>query len=151
MQRRIRTQRLSIAATMSFAALLVLSLAGLQSFWRWDALYLPAGNKILISHGYFQYSHSWISEAPGFPLKERSFSYDSGLNPTEPESLGRHFLGFSCFHIKASQTSNCLDLFKLWIPLWFPFLILLITPVRWLTARSGNAPSFPIIADRQAS
>lgn len=147
MQRRIRTRRLSFAATMSFAALLALSLAGVRSFWRWDALYLPAGSKLLISHGYFQYSHTWISQAPGYPLKERSLFYDSGLNPTEPESLGTHFLGFSCFHIKASQTSNCLDLFELWIPLWFPLLILLVAPVRWLITRLGNAPTFPIIAE----
>jgi len=127
---------------MSFAALLALSLAGVRSFWRWDALYLPAGSKLLISHGYFQYSHTWISQAPGYPLRERSLSYESGLNPTEPGSLGRRFLGFYCFHIKAS---NCLDLFELWIPLWFPLLILLVAPARWLIARSGNTPAFPLV------
>lgn len=147
MQRRIRTRRLSFAATMSFAALLALSLAGIRSFWTSDALYLPAGCRLLISHGYFQYSHTWISQASGYPLKERSLSYESGLDPMEPGSLGRRFLGFSFFHIKASQTSNCLDLFELWIPIWFPLLILLIAPVRWLIARSGNAPAFPIIAE----
>jgi len=132
---------------MSFAALLALSLAGIRSFWTSDALYLPAGCRLLISHGYFQYSHTWISQAPGYPLKERSLSYESGLDPMEPGSLGTHFLGFSYLHIKASQTSNCLDLFELWIPLWFPLLLLLIMPGRWLAARPVSAPAFLIATD----
>jgi len=132
---------------MSVAALVALSFVGVRSFWTSDALDLPAGNRLLISHGYFQYSHTWISEAPGSPVSYRSLSYESGLSPTEPGSLGTRFLGFSYLHIKASQTSNCLDLFELWIPLWFPLLLLVIVPVRWLIARPANAPAFSIIAE----
>jgi len=34
-----------------------------------------------------------------------------------------------------------------WVPLWFPLLLLLITPARWLIARPTNAPAFPVIAE----
>lgn len=82
MHRSIRTPRISVAATVSFAALLALSLASVRSFWTSDALDLPTGHRLLISHGCFQYSHNWISEAPGSPLSYRSLSYESGLSPT---------------------------------------------------------------------
>ena len=41
--------------------------------------------------------------------------------------------------------------FQIFIPLWFPLLLLLIAPVRWLIARPQYVPAFPVIADAKQS
>lgn len=151
MRRPTRTRRLSLAATTSFAIFLVVGVAGIRSFWTWDALDFGVGNRILISHGYLRYSHTWISQAPGYPVQPQSLSHESGHDLSTLGSLGRHFLGFSYNHIKASQTSNCLDVYELWIPLWFPLLLLLFAPMRWLFAQHINVPAFPVLNEAKGA
>src|SRR6185437_15319971 len=147
MRRPSRTRRLSISATMSIAIFVVVAGAGVRSFLTWDALDFGVGNRILISHGYLQYSHTWISQAPGYPVQPQSLSHESGHDLSTPGSLGRHFMGFSYSHIKASQTSNCLDVYELWIPLWFPLLLLFLAPLRWLIAQHTYVRAFPVLND----
>jgi len=56
-------------------------------------------------------------------------------------------MGFSYSHIKVLETSNCLDVYELWIPLWFPLLFLLLAPLRWLIAQHIHAQAFPVLED----
>jgi hypothetical protein len=37
--------------------------------------------------------------------------------------------------------------FVVCMPLWFPLLLLLIAPIRWIIARPANGPAFPVITD----
>jgi len=144
MHRPARTRRLSIAALVCCALFVVAAGAGVRSFWKQDSwiygtdkrvvgfgsgrgrivgLYISAPADIKISHGH----QSWDATSFEFP------------SPMLPVAVVR-------------QTDHLLlvgDLIQraVWVPLWFPLLLLLIAPARWLIARPANAPAFPVIAE----
>ena len=54
-------------------------------------------------------------------------------------SIGAH----QVYRVGAQMTRE----FEIVMPLWPLLILLLIAPVRWLTARPANAPAFPVIAN----
>jgi len=141
MRRPTRTRRLSIAALVCCALFVVTAGTGLRSFWKQDSwiygtdkrvvgfgsgrgrivgLYISAPADIKILHGH----QSWDATSFEFP------------SPILPVAVVR-------------QTDHLLvgDLTQraVWVPLWFPLLLLLIAPARWLIARPANAAAFLVV------
>ena len=74
-------------------------------------------------------------------MLERSHSVGS-----LPDLPDRSFLGFSYEHEKSLGEVARYEGRYFWLPLWFPLLLLLIAPVRWLISRRSR-PAFPVITD----
>jgi len=143
MRRPARTRRLSIAAIVSLLTFFVITAAGVRSHhtldrWNWR------GRRIILISGCVLCAYDPASV--NFPIHE---SY-SAVNAFIPELFvppGWSIAGFSKNEIEhvalgsgEPSTELCLK-----IPLWFPLLLLLIAPIRWLIARPANAAAFPVI------
>lgn len=145
MRRPARTRRLSIAATWSMLAFVILAGAGLRSIRTYDVWE----------------SNSWIIGLQNGSIGcLRATGYYAG-GPTN--RLG-HVSGDAktvgpLVNLKFSFSNRdvipgrpgALRIIEFHIPLWFPLLLLLIVPMRWLIARPANAPAFPIIPDAKVS
>lgn len=142
MHRPTRTHRLSIVAIEWFAVFLVVAVAGIRSFWIWSALGNGNDRAIFLMDGNLVFMHT--SGRGGF--------YPSGFESAKPEadsSLRKGVLGFA---IRSEITPNAFNntsekQFILRVPLWFPLLLLLINPIRWLIARPIRGPAFPVVTD----
>jgi len=142
MRRPTRTRRLSIAAIISSLAFAVIAGAGVRSVWIWDHWYFKTWKTIGLSEGRVVYRQMWGSELAG--ITDPRF-HESGH--TERVDLPTVFkFSASSFDFDPSRPGGLRDS-GVWIPLWFPLLLLLIEPVRWLIARPASAPAFPVVTD----
>lgn len=142
------TRRQSIPAIVSCAAFVILALAGVRSFWTWDRWNINNGRAIGISSGCIFYTRG--------PLYPPDFAHLSG-NQFATHSEDRispvkwRYLGFSIRHqtsISSPRSPNQkFQMFFLRVPIWFPLLLLLIVPVRWLFMRLTSVAAFPVIFD----
>lgn len=143
MRRPTRTHRLSIVAIEWFAVFLVVAVAGIRSFWICDALGNGNDRAIFLEGGYLVFIHS-SGNATFLPPS----GYLSG--PIDDEfPFPRSFLGFAVKRESATLLFGkaIATEFSLRAPLWFPLLLLLINPVRWLIARPVRGPAFPVVTD----
>lgn len=140
MRRPIRTHRLSIIAIEWFAVFMVVAGAGMRSFWIWSALGNGNDRAVFLVDGYILFMHTSGSGGDPYPS-----GYESEKAQAD-SSLPRGFLGFA---IKTETTSDIFThltgkQFSLRVPLWFPLLLLLINPARWLIARPLSGPAFSV-------
>jgi hypothetical protein len=143
MRRPTRTRRLSIAAIMSLRAFVVLTGAGVRSFWKWDIFGMygsGAWQGIGIEKGRIAFMRIW-----GTALTNQS--YPAG-HFSGKENLGVPWgvCGF-CVNKESSPPPPYPDAhtFVLAMPLWSLLLVMLLAPVCWLIAHPANAPAFPVI------
>lgn len=137
MRRPTRTRRLSIAAIVSLAAFALLAGAGVRSFWTWDSWKLGPQSAIGLEDCRILFAHGSRNLFPG-PTHQTGYS---GRIP------GDSVLGFSYTHLRIPMPKTTAEAFVYGVPIWFPLLLLLIIPIRWLIARSTSAPAFPVITD----
>ena len=149
MRRPTRTRRLSIVAIVSLVVFVGLAGAGVRSYTTWDEWQFNIHHSVGIYHGYFYYWNTHLTLPPGITPKWTSGHSSGGQTTAEPLPY-KSFLGF--FY----DREGGLDRYpaypddyqsSIYIPLWFPLLLLLILPVRWLIARRANAPASPVITD----
>jgi len=131
-----RTRRLSIAAMGSFVAFVVVASAGLRSLWTADEWSVGTGRaiglndgRIFLAHG----SHSLVHGPPHLSAPSSSYPFAT-------------VLGFSFRHIKIALRRTTPEAFVYVVPVWFPLVLLLIAPMRWLISRPAKAPAFPVFA-----
>ncbi len=136
MRRPTRTRRLSIAATVSLLAFAVVAAAHVRSWWFTDVLDFGRYHYIELTGGCIIFEHlpgpmtDAMTDKAGFTSWHDRGSTDAS-----------HVLEFSVKHV----VNRFSDYFIIRIPLWFPLLLLLIAPIRWLIARPANAPAFPVV------
>ena len=63
----------------------------------------------------------------------------------------KNVLGFAVENRVEHHELGSEKVFAVRIPVWFPLLLLLIAPARWLIARPADAPAFPVITDAKHS
>jgi len=138
MRRPIRTRRLSIAAMASLLAFAVVAGAGIRSFWTMDELDFGQRRATALNGGYVHYARASFEIGQGLVVHQsRRYQVISYPN---------NFLGFSVWKQVTSFPGASGTVFRLRVPLWFPLLLLLIAPVRWLIARPQYVPAFPVVA-----
>lgn len=140
MRRPTRTRRLSITALISLTALVSLGGLGARSFWNWDAWGTKNNRMMALGDGCIIYMHT-TGTGPS-----TSVGYLHGdVQPDDFEY--RSVLGFIFSSDFTHDHPPGVRTFEVHLPLWFPILLLLIAPLRWLIARPANAPAFPVITD----
>jgi len=139
MRRPTRTRRLSIAAIASLLGFVVVAAAAIRSFRVASDTKIGWRNDILLEGGYITYLHIYqtreVRDQSGnlkWPIKFRWIG--GGFR------VGQWILTL----YKQYTFVQC----GIELPVWFPLLLLLIAPVRWLIARPANAPAFPVIANK---
>ncbi len=147
MRRPTRTRRLTIAAKVSLLAFMIVAAVGVRSYRTSDRWNL-GGRRIMLIHGRVLDAYDPADAAVTFPVHE---SY-SAVNPYLPELFlppKWSFAGFSWSDIENVTISNCKRSTELCLgaPLWFPLLLLLISPVRWLIAPRVAGAAFPVVTD----
>ena len=146
MRRPTRTRRLTIAAMVSLLAFVGVAGVGARSLWIVDSWYYSHSIGVRLEGGRFGCMH------------ESSDRVISGITFTHFtfRMMPRQVLTvFWKFHIHRAEYAVTFPggslghtkVFVVWIPLWFPLLLLLIAPVRWLIARPANTPAFPVVTD----
>lgn len=139
MRRPTRTRRLSIAATVSLLAFVVVAIVGVRSLWTWDVFTDGNGRVVGLEQGCVIFTHT-IATRPDAPSTHLSGSVQDLPVP-------KNVLGFAVENrIEHNQFGDD-KIFGVRIPLWFPLLLLLLAPMRWLIARPTDAPAFPIVAE----
>jgi len=137
MRRPIRTSRLSITEIVSLLAFVMLAGAGVRSLWTFDLWTDGNGRAVGLKQGCVVYTHTiatWLP-APSTHL--------SGSTTGFP--VPKNVLGFAVENrVEHNEFGND-KIFGVRIPVWFPLLLLLTAPVRWLIARRTNAPAFPVV------
>ena len=134
MRRPIRTRRLSIAAIWSLLAFMVLTGAGVRSFWIADML-TGTRSEIGFAGGLVYFPH--ISPPNGFGVRaHRSIHIDPH---------GRAI--FPGLRIKTVVYAPQFKMLSEIVPIWPLLLVLLIIPACWLIARSENVPAFPVVTN----
>ena len=129
---------------VSLAVFAVILGATLKSFWRQHASFGGGPPRIALDHGYITFD-----EMSGVTATDRSdlraLGYISGdLKMMAPNHRG--LLGFSeTKSVAIFLKGYTLVLINFTVPLWFPLVLLLIAPVRWLIARPENAPAFAVV------
>src|SRR6185437_4047796 len=134
MRRPIRTRRLSIAAMVSMLAFVVVAAAATITIGEDE---LAVGNcPLQVGHRLIIFRHFSDARLP------------RSSDDMKRETLfDRRILSFAVSKYRATLGDYVLVDFYIEVPLWFPTLLLLIAPVRWLMARPANAPAFPVIID----
>jgi len=119
-------------------AFVAVATADVRSFWIFDVFYLK-GIGFQLNYGRAQYEQwSGLPDSEGFIHETGAAIKYSTWDP----------LKFSVFkEVLQSRVGAPIIVFDAIIPLWFPLLLLLIVPVRWLIARPANAPAFRVITD----
>ena len=140
MRRPIRTRRLSIAAIEACALFVLLSFAGIRSFWTWDAL-STGSQAIGLMGGYLVYT-----QASGKGVIYSESGHLSGSMQPHLLDMPKSFLGFAAKTNVFSSPFGIEKDFALRVPLWFPLFLLLVYSGRWLIARPANTPAFQVIA-----
>lgn len=139
MRRPTCTRRLSIAAMASLLGFAVVAGAGIRSFWTMDELDFEQKRATALNGGYLHYARASFKIGQGLVVHQsRRYQVISYPN---------NFLGFSVWKQVLSFPSLSGTIFHLRVPLWFPLLLLLIVPVRWLIAGPRYVSAFPIIAE----
>lgn len=140
MRRPTRTRRLSIAATVSLLAFLVVAAAGIRSLWVFDAIGTPTqagGWAVELADARATFELVLSAGASG-PTGRGHVS--ARLRPNS-SIVGRAIWGF-----RAQKTVlPRMEMFQIITPLWLPLLLLLIAPMSWLIARQANPPAFPVV------
>ena len=141
MRRPIRTRRLSITSIGSLLAFVVVAGVGTRSFWTWDSL--TAMNRAIgLEGGYFIYMQVWGAPANNFDTGHQS----ADMRPHVLDMPGG-VLGFAIKRGSSTSPTRVEKDITIRIPLWFPLLLMLIAPARWLIARPPSAPAFPVVTD----
>ncbi len=155
MRRPTRTRRLSITAMVSLLAFAAVAVAGARSFWivdRWKIWTTDVENfgdqrTIELRRGHIYYLYDSVDGTTTDPIHE-SFATKSTSWPNDDEiPINWSFAGFSERHFYMKGQDSPLEFFCIAVPFWFPLLLLLIIPIRWLIARPANASAFPVITD----
>ena len=137
MRRPTRTRRLSIAATVSLLAFVVVAGAGVRSLWTWDVWTDGNGRVVGLEQGCIIYTHT-VAARPDAPS-----THLSGNAKDLP--VPKNVLGFAVENrVEHNQFGNE-KVFGLRVPVWFPLLLLLIAPVRWIFARPATTMAFPVV------
>lgn len=142
MKRPTRTRRLSIAAITSLLAFMALASAGVRSFWTWDGWVFPGEAELT---GIMLHRGSIFCVHPTGETLQGGIRHVTGpaqADPGFPGSILGFFVSKDLDHGADGERT-----FALQVPLWFPLLLLLIAPVRWLIARPAEGPAFPVITD----
>ena len=140
MRRPTRTRRLSIAATVSLLAFVILVVAGIRSLWVFDAIGRPTqagGWAIELADARATFELVLSAGASG-PIGRGHVS--ARLRPNS-SIVGRAIWGF---HAEKTVLPR-MKLIQIITPLWALLLLLLIAPVSWLIARQANPPAFPVV------
>lgn len=145
MRRPTRTRRLSIAAIASLLAFVILAALGIRSLRISDAW---GSNTwiIVLQNGSLRFLKETGYYASGPTNK---LSHVSGDARTKGPFVNLKFMISNRDIIPGRP--GALKIHELYIPLWFPLLLLLIVPFRWLIARPANAMAFPINIDAKPS
>ncbi len=147
MRRPTRTRRLSIAAMVSLLLFVVVAAAGVQSLGKWYDWNIGYQHGINLVRGLVIFRKSsglkLAAYSPGF------YSSDAGL--IYSVAMPSRILGFGLSNETYHGPIGDLKEFLFIVPVWFPLLLLLIAPMRWLVARPVNAPAFPVITDAKQS
>ena len=154
MRRPTRTRRLSIAAIVSLLAFVVVASAYVRSYWTRDEFHFKHWHFIRLEAGRIGYYHFY-----GTSVRDTS-TEESVYGPPEYGLYWHISIEVTSYSLWESLTFHMADewkpysdhpgeeaLFQIWIPVWFPLLLLLIAPARWLIARPANAPAFPVVTD----
>lgn len=139
MRRPIRTRRLSIVATVSCAAFLVVASAGIRSFWITDELDLGQHRAIGLIGG------SAIYVRTAYKITPHPFRYQSGHYKKIQHPPG--ILGFVIWTQVLRVSGRNFKVFFAGVPLWPLLLLLLIAPARWMMALPVRAAAFPVVTD----
>jgi|SRR6185437_802493 len=145
MRRLIRTRHLSIAAIVSLLVFGAVLGAGVRSYWSWEQVAVGDGMALGVDTGCLFYTFDNQGTAPGF--SHQSVEPDAEWIADAYPATWR-FAGFSVNSLNSPiKPTGRFKVFIFRVPIWFPLLLLLIAPVRWLIARPANAPAFPVITD----
>jgi len=142
MRRSTRPRRLSIAAKLSLLAFVALSALGARSFWTADSWTHGDRRAIGFALGRGQLACAYVSMPPEMKISGHHQSTDAQSFET-PSAI----LPFNVVNRVFHFPSGDLKQHALWVSLWFPLLLLLIAPARWLIARPANARAFPVVTD----
>lgn len=123
----------------SFLAFAVMAGAGIRSFWRMNEVDFGQERAAALNGGYLHYARASFKLGQGLVV-HRSRRYVVIAYPN-------NFLGFSMWKQVMPFPKASGTIFRLRVPLWFPLLLLLIAPVRWLVARPQYVPAFPVVAN----
>ena len=143
MRRPTRTRRLSIAAMMALAVFVAVAAVGARSLWIVDSWYYRHSIGFRLEGGRFGCMYeSSDRDNPGFTFTHFTFR-------TMPHQVLPVFWKFHVHHATYAATfpggsHGHTKVSVVWIPLWFPLLLLLIAPARWLIARPAKGRAFPI-------
>ena len=145
MRRPTRTRRLSIAAIASLLVFVAAAAAGVRSFWISDTwIFAICQSEIVLSDGCITGARIKSVGMEGF---DRSKHLSDRVAP-DKRNIARAIWGFRAWHIVLPHRSGVREeISALDAPLWSLLLLLLTSPVRWLIARSGNTPAFPVVTD----
>lgn len=147
MQRPIRTHRLSIAAIVSSAAFLVLAIAGIRSFWTWDQWIVGKGRAVGVDTGSFFYTQDNLGGvAPILSHQSEDVNPALIIDALPPRW---EFMGFSVKNENSPMPpKGTFQVYVLRIPFWFPLLLLLVVPARWVLALPSDRPAFQAVTQR---
>jgi len=134
---------LSIAALVCCALFVVAAGAGVRSFWKQDS-WIYGRDKRVVGFGFGRgrMVGVYLSVPAGINITFGHQSWDAtsfeAPSPILPVAVVK----------KTDHLLSVGDLIQraVWVPLWFPLLLLLIAPARWLIARPANAPAFLVVA-----
>ena len=139
-----------IVALLSMVAFLAVAAVGVRSLWVHDSFYEFGDfgdREIDIYNGCVAFRR----QAPNSPRKLITLIVARGHTATQltpsPHSVGQAFRGFE--KTETDLTASKIIVVK--TPVWPLLLLLLVAPMRWLIARSPNAPAFPVITDAKQS
>ena len=125
MRRPTRTRRLSVAAIMSLLLFVLVAGAGVGSFWRSGKVTIAPQREIHLQHGNLEYLQTWPKPRIG----------------ARPSDIDWSMLGFKVMRFALWTIVIC----RVDLPLWFPLVLLLTVPARWLIARPADTPAFPVV------
>lgn len=123
---------------VSLVALLALAGAAVRSFRVASDTKIGWRNDILLDGGYITYLHI-------YQTREARDQSGNLKWPIKFRWIGGGFRVGQWILILSNEYTfvQC----GIEFPLWFPLLLLLIAPVRWLIARPASASAFPVITD----
>jgi hypothetical protein len=124
---------------VSLLAFVAVAGAGIRSFWRMDELDFGQERATALNGGYLHYARASFKLGQGF-VEHQSRRYQVIAYPN-------NFLGFAIWKQVVRFPNATGKIFRVRVPLWFPLLLLLIAPVRWLIARPQYALAFPVVTD----
>lgn len=143
MRRPTRTRRLSTAAIVSLLASVAVAGAGIRSMWiqdYWNLGTFRTIRTIALAGGCMRYGCLSGDLLAGVPPPRGHISL------FRKRRIDSDIFNFSVRDF-ISHSVPAYRQITVAIPLWFPLLLLLIAPVRWLIALPANAPAFPVITD----